>query len=380
MFTLLTTLSWAQTAECDTAALSKVIVESVGDQVTESFISLASCAPEEAKKISEKAIAKFYPGSTGSRGIVAAAKLGLYPSIQQWLDNQLPGERSEALRSLGKACQESSAVQGFFLNQAEQNAETFWSDRWYRPLDRCGSAEVVGLLKTQLDKGSEQGRSKFFGVLTTYARAAGKDAVPTLKMLIEKTDDAEEKGRYLESFADAARVGAMEGTDKDTAALAVKTIMGLGDSIKGQPAEQARAILQSLDDEAAADSMAAYRYADQLQEDNTLLWAVVVAENVVCKNKKPKQHIHFAKIIDKSKNTWPKQLEEKVTANYDGYWKFGLAKRCKGEQTLKTLLPKMPFADEKAMKAWLTDTIANQRNPELKPKKIKEVKQDPIEL
>ena len=45
MFTLLTTLAWSQTAACDTATLSKVIIESVGDQVTESFISLAACAP-----------------------------------------------------------------------------------------------------------------------------------------------------------------------------------------------------------------------------------------------------------------------------------------------------------------------------------------------
>ena len=87
---LLSSLSWAQDSNCDTAALSKIIMESVGDQVTESFISLADCAPAEAKKVSERAIEKFYPGSTGSRGIVAAAKLGLYTPIQVcnpfWLD------------------------------------------------------------------------------------------------------------------------------------------------------------------------------------------------------------------------------------------------------------------------------------------------------
>ena len=126
--------------------------------------------------------------------------------------------------------------------------------------------------------------------------------------------------------------------------------------------------------------MAAYRYASLLQKDETLLWAVVVAENVVCKNKKPRQKIHFAKVVDKSKNTWPKQLEEKVKANYEGYWKFDLAKRCKGEQDLKIVLPTEPFADESAMDAWLTVEIANLRNPELKPKKIKEIKQDPMEL
>ncbi|MEC7987848.1 MAG: hypothetical protein VX278_21960 [Myxococcota bacterium] len=379
MFALLATLSWAQTADCDVDALSKVITEEVGDQVTESFISLSSCSPNDAKKIAEKAIVKFYPGTTGNKGIIAAAQLELYSPIQQWLDNQLPGERSEALRDLGSECSQSTQIQGFFLEQANSNAEKFWSDRWYRFLDQCSTPEVIGLLKARLDLGADQGKSKFFGVLTTYARAAGKDAIPTLKGLIEKTDDAEEKGRFLESFADAARVGSVDGMDKETAALAVKTITELGDSIKGKPAEQARAILQALDDEAAADSMAAYRYADVLQKDNTLLWAVVVVEDVVCK-KKPKQRIHYTSIVDKSKNTWPRQLEDKVKANYEGYWKFDLAKRCKGEQFLKVVLPNTPFADEKAMKAWTTDTIANLRNPEIKPKKIKEVKQEPIEL
>ena len=126
---------WAN--ECDVASLSKTVKTATGDDVAQAFVELSECAPSEAQKLAPSAVPKFFSGSLANSAIVAATKIKAYKPVQKWLQDQLPPDRTSALRALGKQCKESVEIQNFFIMQSKENAESFWSDRWYKPLGGC---------------------------------------------------------------------------------------------------------------------------------------------------------------------------------------------------------------------------------------------------
>ena len=157
-------------------------------------------------------------------------------------------------------------------------------------------------------------------------------------------------------------------------------LLGLvGWRLEGSAADQARMTLRALGDQESSNKLARYRYSKVLQSDNSFLWGLMVSEDVICKNKKPKQHIHWAIINDKSLSTWGDQIEAKVRAISDT-WEYKLAPKCKGEQTLRVQMQKKPFANRAELDAWFDEQRKALRNPDIKPKKIKETEQSAITL
>ena len=212
--------SMALAQDCDAGQLVATVKESVGDQTATAFIDLNKCDPKQATKLASTVVPKLYAGDLGYQAMAIALSMGAEKEVVDWLNTQLAGERSEALRYLGTVCKETKEVQDFFITQAEKMGEEFWVQRWYRPLDQCSTPEVLALLKGVLDKGIKK-RSVYFGVLTTFSRAAGKDAIPVLENQLSKITDVEVQTRIIEAYADAAQVGSKDGLKKDIAALVV---------------------------------------------------------------------------------------------------------------------------------------------------------------
>jgi hypothetical protein len=257
---------------------------------------------------------------------------------------------------LGETCNESTEVQEFFVNQAETLGEKFWSDRWYRALTTCRVPAVQAILSAELDKGQGTDPLRFFAVLETYARSAGGAAVARLETLALATEDAEAQANIISAFADAARVGTPEGIDAAAAAASTESIRTVAPSLKTKAVEQARMTLLALGDEPGSDDMAAIRFKELDRGGETFIWGAVANETATCKNGKVQQRLHVAQVKERG-NTWPDQLEDKVSGSAEVSWELTLADRCKGSGEVKWLLSSAPFADDDAFKAWADKTV-----------------------
>jgi hypothetical protein len=285
-----------------------------------------------------------------------AIRVGASEPVSAWMDGLEADERARAVRALGEACNESPEVQAFFVDRAATLGEKFWSDRWYRALTTCRVPAVQGILSTELDKGVGSDRLRFFAVLETYARSAGGEAVARLETLAQSTEDAEAQANIVAAFADAARVGTPEGIDAAAATAATDSIRKVAPTLQTKAVEQARMTLLALGDEPGSDDMAAVRYKEFDRGDTTFIWGAVANETATCKNGKVQQRIHVAQVKERG-NTWPDQLEEKVSGSAEVSWELTLAERCKGTGEVKWMLSSSPFADDEAYKAWADQTV-----------------------
>ena len=357
ILSLLASVAVAEDAPaCDAKALSAEMAEASPLQAAEVFQKLAACDPAKAKAAAKTALPTFLGGPEGNGAMVAAIQVGAPNPAIAWIDGLQSDERAKAIGALGEACPESTAIQGFFVNRASSMGADFWEQRWYRALAACPVPAVQELLAAELDRGMGADRSRFFAVLDTYARGSGGQAIPRLKGLLSGTQDAEAQGRIVASFAAAARVGSVEGTDTGAAAAAVAALIELSPGLQTKAIDQARLTLQALGAEQAADELAKTRYQDKVGKDGSILWGAVVLEDATCKNGKRYQRVHVAEVTEPGR-TWADQLKEKVAASAGVSFELDLAAKCKGEGTQAVMVPSAPFADRAAFKAWAAETV-----------------------
>lgn len=363
--------------DCDVRAMSKDILAAGPHEAAPMFVQFAQCDGAAAAKVAPKVIPSLIGESDGFAAAIAALEVGAGKTVLSWMDSLQQDEQSRAIRALGKQCQESETVQGFLVDVHGSLGASFWTNRWYRALTECRSEAITGLLTAHVDAGPGEDRGAFFGVVEAYAVNVGSAAVEKLATLARAEEDQEMQANLIGAFADASQVGTLAGLNNDTAALAASAIRGMGPSLPPKSVEQARITLAVLQDEAGSDALVVHRYKDVLQDDGSLLYGVVVMEDAVCKNGKASQRYHVAPAVDQGQ-TWPDQLEEKVKSTVEMNWTLNLAERCKGEGTVKYLVPDAPFADRAAMKLWVKEVTRTHANPDVK-RSIR-VDQQPVAL
>lgn len=367
---------------CDARAIEKELADASPAARGKLFLSLADCDAEAAKAVAPDVMPTILSGDDGYAAAVVVIEVGAPDVAAKWIETLQSDERAAAIGVLGKACNDSKAVQSFFVSQAQAMGADFWEQRWYSALAECHVASVQEVLWSLLDKGLGSERSLYFAVLHTYARSAGKNAVPRLKTLAqkmasEKEPDEEAITNVVAAFGDAAGIGSLAGLDPDAAKAADQAIVALEPLLPVKAIEQARITLTALGDPEAADKLVAVRYKNRVH-DGQLLWGTVAVETATCKNGKVKRRVHVAQVTDPGQ-TWPDQLEDKVTASIKVGWELDLAQRCKGTEDLKVIVPPEPFADSTAFKTWAEGQVKRFQN-DGKVKRTPRVDHDPIKL
>lgn len=358
-------LPLAAAEDCDAKALAAEVAEASNLMAPDKFAELAACDAAAANKIAAKEMPRFLGGAEGNRAVVAAIQIGATDPAVAWIDGLQSDERAKAIAALGEACPESEPVQDFFVNRSAALGEDFWKQRWYRALASCPVPKVQELLAAELDKGLGADRSRFFAIMETYARGSSGAAIPRLKGLLSGTKDAEAQSQIIGAFADAAQVGSVNGMDSAAGTAAVAAIVELAPGLEVKAIEQARLTLQALGAEQASDELAAVRFQGVMQEDGTFLWGTVTVEDAVCKNGKRFQRAHVAQVSEPGR-TWPDQIEEKVQAAVEVVWELDLAAKCKGEGTVKVVVPPEPFAGPAEFKAWASEQVEAVKDEEAK--------------
>ena len=354
LLVLLSSLASAQ--DCDADLLAKETAEATPVGSARAFVQLATCDAAQAKAIAAETMPRLLGGDDANQAAVMAIRVGAAEPVSAWMGGLEADERARTVRALGEACGESPEVQQFFVDQAASLGEKFWSDRWYRALTTCRVPAVQAILSVELEKGQGADPLRFFAVLETYARSAGGAAVPQLESLALASEDAEGQANIIAAFADAARVGTPEGIDAAAANAATESIRKVAPSLKTKAVEQARMTLLALGDEPGSDDMAAIRYKAFDRGGETFIWGAVANEVATCKNGKVQQRLHVAQVKERG-NTWPDQLEDKVSGSAEVTWELTLAEKCKGTGEVKWMLSSAPFADDEAFQAWADKTV-----------------------
>jgi hypothetical protein len=354
----------ASALECN--ELPRALTDASPHDAAGLYVQLAECNPNVARRLAPAVVPNLLSGDEGHKAVAASIEVGATEPASAWLSSLQSDEQAKAVRALGDACNDSAPIRQFFITQADAMGDEFWNQRWYRALGACSADSIQEMLWTELDKGIDIGRSRFFGVLEAYSRSAGIAALPKLAELAGRNDDPEVEVNIINSFTDAAQVGQVGGMDQATANKAARTIVTLAPELSNKAVEQARLTLQTLGAEAESDELAAIRYSDLKQEDGTFLWGVIAAESASCKGgKKPMQRLNFSAVSEPG-NTWPDQFEEKAQASLETAWTLDLAERCKVEGTTTFVVPSEPFASEAELKAWLDAQLDEVADPNVK--------------
>jgi hypothetical protein len=345
----------AETAACDAKALTKQLSEAAPTAAAELYSQLAACDPKAAKAMAPKVVPHFLAETADQKAAIAAIEVGAPDVVRTWVTGLQSDEKARTIAAIGAACNDSKAVQTFFVNGPPVLGDAFWSDRWYRGLEECRVPAIQSILQAQLERGVGADRSRFVGVLEVYARNLGAGALPMLEHLAKTQQDPEVLSYVVAAFADAARVGT-DAADPKVAQEAATIIGDLAPSWPDKAVEQARITLIALGDERASDALVVVRYKSLVQSNGGLLYGTVVVEDAMCKKGKHEQVVHFAEVEDPGQ-TWPDQLREKVDPAARHAWNPSLAERCKGTGTVDVKVPDAPFSDEKAYDAWVKQQL-----------------------
>jgi hypothetical protein len=352
-FVLAALLPTAQAEDaCDAKALAAQIVDEPPFAAAKLFVELAACSPPIAKRIAPAQLPLFISGPEGNGALVAAIDVGAVDAATAWLDQLQSDERAKAISALGRTCEESTAVRGFFIERSASMGEDFWNQRWYRALDDCHHDDIQSILWGELGNGPGQERSRWFAVLETAARGTGPKAVDKLKALLVASKDVEVQVNIVGAFADAAQIGSDEGINAKTAAAGVAALLEVAPSLSGKAVSQARITVGALGDAAAADGLAGVFYKD-LAQDGRLLWGAVIVEDAQCKG--GKQHWQRAWVAPAwdAGVTWPDQLGDKVKARAQAAYDLDLADKCKAsESKVNYILSNEPFASAAELSTW----------------------------
>lgn len=345
---LLTLILAAQAAPCDVKALQTSFEAASPSSSGKIYAEMAACDAAAAKGYAPTAFKKILAGEGGDAAALAAIGVGAGDQVRAWAMTREPDERSALIKGLGGAC-DKPGVPGFFTATATSLGDKFWSEGWYTGLASCRDPGVQNMLKTAVASRTAD-RSRYFSILSVFARNLGKDAVPVLRAMLEKETDPEIAATLVQTFLDAA------DADPAAKAPAVEAILALAPTLPDQAVNQARTALLTLGAEAESDSMALFRYDAVKQADGSLLYGVAVIEVATCKKGDTRVEVHAAKLKDPGR-TWPDQLAARVKDHITAGFSLTLASRCKGTSTLTTVTPEQPFKDAAAYDAWVQGVI-----------------------
>ena len=345
--------SWA----CDANALSNELGEASPQGVAMAFEALAACDPARARGAASNAFDRVLSGDAGNQLVITAVEVGAGDEARTWIAALQSDERSKTISAIGSACGENTAVADFLIATGTVLGDEFWTDRWYRSLADCREPGIQALLQSAVDAGPmARERSSYLGVLEAYARNLGAEAVPKLEALGHEFTDEEDLMGVVAAFADAAQVGSLEGTDAETAKAGTAALVALAPELPIRAIDQARTTLLALDAAAESNALAGVRYADKKWDDGLLHYGLIVIETATCKKGDIWIGVHAGSLVE-SGNRWPDQLGEGLESAVESGWEFELAKKCKGEVVIETLLASEPAANADELSTWVRESV-----------------------
>lgn len=347
LYALSLLIGLASAAEpCDAKALTAAVTNASPVAMSTAFSKLYACSAPDALKIAPTVLQRMVVGDGTPEALLAAVKLKSYDGVRTWLTTQEPDIRSRMVARLGEACAQHPEVGDFFLDAAAKDTAHFWAERWHKGLANCRTPAVQKLLGDALtgpDVGKDsRNKAGFQSVLEVYARNLRSDAVPTLATLLAGAKDEDTATTLIVVFADAANVGGQEGTDAAAAKAAVQAILAAAPGLPARAIERARGTLTALGDEAAADSIGRYRYADRFV-DGQYLWGVAAVEDYSCKNAEKRATLHVGTFQDKA-GLWADKVQAAAEAAARSVYKLQGAEKCKGTGTVQIEVSPEPLA------------------------------------
>ena len=157
----------------DCGTLAKDILTAGPHEAAPMFLQLAQCDAGSAKKVAPTVIPNLIGESDGFDAAVAAIEVGAGSSVMDWMGTLQRDEQSRAVRSYGKKCQESEAVQGFLVGAAADMGDEFWTQRWYRALTECRATSTTKLLVDRVEAGAGEDRGQGGGAHDAAGGGAG---------------------------------------------------------------------------------------------------------------------------------------------------------------------------------------------------------------
>lgn len=347
----LTGLAHAQT--CDARLLEKQAMAAAPSAMADAWLALANCSEKAALKMAPTHMQRMVADKASLPAIVKAIEIGAEKSIRAWLDEETPDVRSRLIAKIGGACKDNPAVATFFVNARAELGAAFWDDRWHKGLDDCRTPAVQKLLADALtsdDVGRDnRNQQQFFGVVEVYARNLGVDAIPTLKEFLANPKNEEEATLMVNSFADAANVGSMQGMNQEAADAAIAALVELAPTLPQRAVERARRALDAMKAPEQANALAKFAWTDHYV-DGAYTYAMSAVEDVTCKNGKRYGLLHLGSFTE-SGNLWPDQLAEQIEAKLLAAWSPDSAEKCKGTGTITVTMSDAPVNAEE-LAAW----------------------------
>jgi hypothetical protein len=375
------TLTFAQSTdvappECDSAPLVIEMDEAAPATRAGVWNDLYACDPVLAQDHITSTLETMLTGPAANVAISTFIGLGQSDAVGSWLEGLQSHDKNGVIGWLGEQCKVDENIANFFVAMHGTKGDAFFKERWHRGLSDCRTDAIRTLLSTEIGNratGEVTDATGFFSILEAYARNLGAAAVPTLSALGNSQTNPEVLSYVVNAFADAANVGSVEGTNLDTADLAIAAIIELGPTLPERAVLQARTTLTTLDAEREADRFAKYRWPAQLI-DGQYTYGVVALEEMVCKNGKKYAYLHHASFSEAG-NMWPEQIEALLTEKLSFEWELDHAQRCKGEGEVTLTMTKEPFDGKDAKKTWFNDQFKAFKATREEHKKARVVEQ-----
>lgn len=339
----------AHAQACDGAALEKALLQAAPAASADAYIALVACDPVRGLKNTPTGLRRIVGSDTNAAPAAAAAlRLGANDAVREWITNLEPESRSRVASKLGSMCDAEPAIGVFFAKMRTDLGDDFFDRRWHRGIDKCRTPEVRAMLTEALSSPTvgrgTRNRTQFASILDVYARNLGREAMPKLTEYLSTARDDEEASLMLGAFGEAANLGGAQGTDPETAKLAVAAIVAASPKLGPQALVRARGLLVSLDDQAASDALAAHRWRDRLT-NGTYTYGVAAQEEITCKNGDRRLAVHLGSFTEPGAQ-WPDQLSAAAVERIPTTWKFDGAAKCKGTHTIAVTTSVEPLSAE----------------------------------
>lgn len=346
MLTLLTLLMTptALAEDCDSKQLVKDIEETSPVKLPALFLQLAECDAEAAKGVAGEVVPKLLHSDEANKAALASIDVGEREAVITWVKGLEPNHRTQTLMWMGEQCGDVPEVGDFFTDSAADDQEGFRQNRWYRGMSKCRTEGVQSLLVDIVEKDAwGLNREQLFGFIEVYSRNLGEKAVSHLKSLPSTMTDPKDIRLIINSFADAANVGSLEGMNDKAAKDAIAALTQLVPQIPAETIEQARDTLLALGDEALAAEIVKYRWPDR-KVDETYNYGVVAIESATCKNGKTQVWLHSGYLTNIS--AWPDAIASGAEEHVLGNWGLDHGAKCKGTSEYEVFVMGEPATEE----------------------------------
>ena len=373
-------LSILHAQECDTSKLVQKLMMKDAD-VPDLFLQLHDCDSELARAQLPSVLSSYTYDEKNEKS-VSFFRTIIYTQeaeqLFQWLQTCILHERQQILFRLAELCVDDDLIRDFFLKQATTAPIDFWLNRWDIPLRECPHPDIVNLFHARISRDVQQGDSRFWGILTSYAIVAREKSIPVLVERIEKIDPAQRR-RYFDIFTHIMIASESE-EESDRLLAAIKaSIFSLSVLSEGELADRARQFFLQFGDVEAANATARFRYQKALQDNYALIWGGMVIENVVCANNIARQNIHTALLIDTRANKWKEHVEKLLVEQFQA-WGTSLATECKGKGSIDFYVSAEPLMSEEDFAKWIEKNTEKAHKENVSEDNRKTISHGPIGL